>query len=267
MTQAVAPIEGARIHYEIEGEGAPVVFVNPGALDCRIWEPQWAPFTARHRVLRYDPRGFRGSSEPEGGFSHVSDLRALLDFTRISRAHLVGSSFGGSLALDFAAVHAERTASLVLVGAGGPQNGFPMPADLFRSFAPVAQAMREDFARGIDLWLEIDERMPRDPALRKALRENALENEGYWKIPAGWAEPLTPPVRERLKDMTVPTLLVVGERDHAYTLDVAILLEKEMPRARRVVVPGAGHLVHLEKPSAFNELVLAEIAGTSSGVQ
>ena len=62
MIQAVAPIEGARIHYQIEGEGAPVVFVNPGALDCRIWEPQWAPFTARHRVLRYDPRGFRGSS-------------------------------------------------------------------------------------------------------------------------------------------------------------------------------------------------------------
>jgi pimeloyl-ACP methyl ester carboxylesterase len=126
--------------------------------------------------------------------------------------------------------------------------------------------MREDFARGIDLWLEIDERMPRDPALRKVLRENALENEGYWKIPSGWAEPLTPPVRERLKDMAVPTLLVVGERDHAYTLDVAVLLEREMPRARRVVVPGAGHLVHFEKPSAFNELVLAEIAGTPSGI-
>jgi pimeloyl-ACP methyl ester carboxylesterase len=257
MTRGIAEIEGARIYYEIEGGGPPVVFVNPGALDCRIWDPQWPAFVARHRVLRYDPRGFRGSSRPEGAFSHISDLRALLDFAGIPRAHLIGSSFGGSLALDFAAADPGRVASLVLVGAGGPQNGFPMPADLFRAFAPIAPAMREDFARGIDVWLELDERMPRDRELTRLLRENALENESYWKIAPGWVEPLAPPVRERLKDMPVPTLAMVGERDHPYTLDVALLLEREMPRARRGVVAGAGHLVHLEKPGAFNELVLS----------
>lgn len=259
MSGGIAAIEGARIYYEIEGAGSPVVFINPGALDCRIWDPQWTAFAARHRVLRYDPRGFRGSSKPEGAFSHTSDLRALLDFAGVSRAHVIGSSFGGSVALDFAAAHPGRVASLVLVGAGGPQNGFPMPAELFRAFAPVAQAMREDFARGIDVWLEIDERIPRDPRLRSLLRENALDNEGYWKIVPGWVEPLVPPVREQLKEMPVPTLVVVGERDHPYTLDVALLLEREMPRARRVVVAGASHLVHLEKAAAFNDLVLSEI--------
>lgn len=259
MTQAIAEIEGARIYYEVAGEGPAVVFVNPGALDCRIWDPQWPAFTARTRSLRYDPRGFRGSSKPEGGFSHLRDLRALLDYTGISRAHFIGSSFGGSVALDFAASHPDRVASLVLVGAGGPQNGFPMPPELFRAFAPIAQAMREDFARGIDVWLEIDERMPRDPKLRSLLRENALDNESYWKIAPGWVEPLVPPVRERLKDMPVATLALVGERDHPYTLEVALLLEQEMPRARRVMVADASHLVHLEKPAAFNELVLSEI--------
>ncbi len=259
MTQGLAEIEGARIYYEIEGEGSPVVFVNPGALDCRIWDPQWAAFVARHRVLRYDPRGFRGSSRPDGPFSHTRDLRALLDFAGVSRAHVIGSSFGGSLALDFAAAHPGRVASLVLVGAGGPQNGFPMPAELFRAFAPVAQAMKESFSRGIDVWLEIDERMPRDEELRSLLRENALENESYWKVSPGWVEPLAPPVRERLKDIEVPALVVVGERDNAYTLEVALLLEREMPRARRVVVADAGHLVHLETASAFNDLVLSEI--------
>lgn len=259
MTTGIAEIEGARLYYEIEGEGSAVVFVNPGALDCRIWDPQWPAFAARHRVLRYDPRGFRGSSKPEGVFSHIRDLRALLDFTGISRAHLVGSSFGGSLALDFGAAHLDRVASLVLVGAGGPQNGFPMPQDLFRAFAPIAQAMKESFARGIDVWLEIDERMPRDPELASLVRANALANESYWKIQPGSVEPLTPPLRDRLKDMPLPTLAIVGERDHPYTLGVAELLEREMPRARRVVVTGAGHLVHLEKPAAFNDLVLSEI--------
>lgn len=259
MTQGIAEIEGARIYYEIGGEGSPVVFVNPGALDCRIWNPQWTAFAARHRVLRYDPRGFRGSSKPEGAFSHVRDLRALLDFTEISRAHVIGSSFGGSLALDFAAAHTNRVASLVLVGAGGPQNGFPMPPDLFQAFAPIAQAMKESFARGIDKWLEVDERMPKDRKLSGLLREIALENESYWKIAPGWVEPLVPPVRERLKNLSLPALVLVGERDHPYTLEVAQLLEREMPRARRAVVRGAGHLVHFEKPEAFNDLVLSEL--------
>jgi len=259
MIQGTAEIEGARIYHQLEGEGAPVVFINPGALDCRIWDPQWPAFVARHRVLRYDPRGFRGSSKPDGPFSHIRDLRALLDFAGISRAHVIGSSFGGSLALDFAASHPERVASLVLVGAGGPQNGFPMPAELFRGFAPIGQAMKESFARGIDIWLELDQRMPRDARLQTLLRENALENEGYWKIVPGWVEPLVPPVRERLKKLSVPTLAIAGERDHAYTLEVALLLEREMPRARRVIVAGASHLVQLEKPEAFNELVLSEI--------
>jgi pimeloyl-ACP methyl ester carboxylesterase len=259
LTRGIADIEGARIYYEIEGDGSPVVFVNPGALDCRIWDPQLSAFAARHRVLRYNPRGFRGSSKPEGAFSHLRDLRALLDFAGIDRAHLVGSSFGGSLALDFAAVHPSRVASLVLVAAGGPQNGFPMPQDLYLAFAPIAQAMKESFSKGIDVWLEIDKRMPADPGLRSLLRENALENEGYWKIVPSWVEPLVPPVRERLEDISASTLLIVGERDHPYTLDVALVLEREMPRARRVLLADASHLVHLEKPSAFNDLVLSEI--------
>ncbi|HEY7698881.1 MAG TPA: alpha/beta hydrolase, partial [Vicinamibacteria bacterium] len=255
----IADIEGARIYYETAGSGPAVVFVNPGALDCRIWDPQWTAFADRHRVLRYDPRGFRGSSRPEGAFSHIRDLRSLLELVGVSRAHFIGSSFGGSLALDFAAAHPAQVASLVLVGAGGPQNGFPMPQDLFRAFAPIAQAMMESFAKGVDVWLEVDDRMPRDPELRRRLRENALENESYWKIVPGWVEPLVPPVRERLKDMSVPTLAVVGERDHPYTLEVALLLEREMPRAKRVLVPGAGHLVHFEKPDVFNALVLETI--------
>jgi pimeloyl-ACP methyl ester carboxylesterase len=119
--------------------------------------------------------------------------------------------------------------------------------------------MKESFPRGIDAWLELDERMPEDPQIRSLLRHNALENEGYWKIVPGWVEPLVPPVRERLEQMSIPTLVVVGERDHAYTQEVALLLERGMPRARRVIVAGASHLVHLEKPEVFNELVLSEL--------
>jgi pimeloyl-ACP methyl ester carboxylesterase len=148
---------------------------------------------------------------------------------------------------------------LTLVGAGGPQNGFPMPSELFRVYAPIGEALKESFTRGIEVWLEVDERLPRDPELRSLLRQIALDNEGYWKIPPTWTPPLVPPVRERLRELDVPTLAIVGERDLAYSLDVALELERSMPRARRLIVPGAGHLAHLEEPAWFNDLVLSEI--------
>jgi pimeloyl-ACP methyl ester carboxylesterase len=256
MTESLVELNGTRLYYEVDGEGSPVVLVNPGALDCRIWEPQWRAFSRAHRVLRYDPRGWGKSWKAESSFSHCRDLEALLDRTGIARAHLVGSSFGGSLALDFAAAFSDRVASAVLVGAGGPQNGFPFPADLARSFAPIGAAMKEDFARGIDVWLETDSRMPRAPELRALVRANALDNASYWKIPLSWAETLKPPVSERLGEVDVPILLVVGEYEHSYTRQIAETLERGLPRARRVVAQGAGHLVHVDQAESFNELVL-----------
>lgn len=260
MTEAIASILGGRIFHEISGEGTPVVLVNPGGLDCRIWEPQWGALAARHRVLRYDPRGWGRSSRAEGPFSHLDDLRALMDFAGMERAHLIGSSFGGSLGLDFMAELPERLHSAVLVGAGGPQNGFPMPEDMARSFAPVAEALAVDVRRAIDVWLEIDERLPEDPELRAVVRENALANPTYWTIPPSWTRATEPHVSERLEDIDVPALVVTGEREHPYSVGIAETLAKRMPHARHVALAGAGHLVHLDRAEAFNRLVLDFVA-------
>lgn len=267
MTGTPAALDGVRLYYEIEGAGSPVVFVNPGALDCRIWEPQWRALSQGHRVLRYDPRGWGRSARADGPFSHLRDLRALMDFVEFHRAHLIGSSFGGSLALDFVAEFPERVASAVLVAAGGPQNGFPFPQDLARAFAPISRAMKEDFAHGIDVWLDLDGRMPLEPELRAGVRDNALENESYWKIPPAFAETLAPPVSGRLGEIDVPLLLVVGERDHPYAHQIAETMERELRRGRRVVVPGAGHLVHVDRAREFNELVLAFLKDADSSPQ
>jgi pimeloyl-ACP methyl ester carboxylesterase len=256
MTGRLFELDGVRIYFESEGEGSSVVLVNPGALDCRIWDPQWRALAREHRTLRYDPRGWGRSDGAKGPFSHLDDLRALMDFADIPRAHLVGSSFGGSLALDFMAAFPERVASAVLVGAGGPQNGFPPPEGLSQTFGPIARAMKESFARGIDVWLEVDSRMPQEPELRALVRDNALDNESYWKIPPTWSQPLMPPVSGRLGEMRAPVLLVVGERDHAYTHGIAETLEKGIPRARRVVIADAGHLAHVDRSEEFNELLM-----------
>jgi 3-oxoadipate enol-lactonase len=106
--------DGGCLQYATAGDGAPVVFVHGFGLDSSMWDPQWAAFAKRHRVIRYDMRGYGGSSVPEGAYSHTEDLLALIDFLGAHPAHLVGLSLGGRVALRVAAQHPEVVRSLTL---------------------------------------------------------------------------------------------------------------------------------------------------------
>ncbi len=94
--------DGGRLEYAVAGDGEPVVFLHGFGLDSEMWEPQWDAFSERHRVIRYDLRGYGRSSLPNGPYSHVDDLLGLIDFLRARPAHLVGLSMGGRIALRVA---------------------------------------------------------------------------------------------------------------------------------------------------------------------
>ena len=90
------------------------MFIHGFGLDLGMWDPQWLAFARRHRVIRYDLRGYGDSSLPDGPYSHVDDLLALLGFLGANPAHLVGLSLGGRVALRIAAQHPEAVRSLTL---------------------------------------------------------------------------------------------------------------------------------------------------------
>lgn len=110
------PSDGARLYYEISGDGEPLVLVPAGIADSSMWDGQLAAFARRYRVIRYDMRGFGRSAMVEGPFSHHEDSRALLDSLGIERAFLVGCSIGGRAIIDFALEHPELVRALVPVG-------------------------------------------------------------------------------------------------------------------------------------------------------
>jgi pimeloyl-ACP methyl ester carboxylesterase len=112
----MAEVNGARIYYEVAGEGEPLVLVHAGIADSRMWEGQLPAFADRYRVIRHDMRGFGMTAMVEGPFSHHEDLRALLDSLDVERAHLVGCSMGGGAVLDFALEYPQSIGNLVLVG-------------------------------------------------------------------------------------------------------------------------------------------------------
>ena len=101
-TTATSDVNGATLHYEVAGEGGPLVLVHAGISDSGMWDAQVDAFSRHYRTIRYDLRGFGRSLMVPGPFSHHADLRALLDALGVNRAAFVGCSMGGDAVLNLA---------------------------------------------------------------------------------------------------------------------------------------------------------------------
>jgi pimeloyl-ACP methyl ester carboxylesterase len=256
-----AEVNGARIHYEVAGEGEPLVLVHAGIADSRMWEGQIPAFAERYRVVACDLRGFGKSEMVEGPFSHHEDLRGLLDFLDVERTHLVGCSMGGGVVLDFALEYPERVGDLVLVGSaiGGFRPDFDPPKEWDEIVAADEAGDLERISElEVAMWVDGPARSPEDvPApIRDLVHEMnliALQTEAS-ELGEEW-EP-EPPASDRLHDIYAPTLLIVGDEDQPRIFAAADLLEKELPNQRKVVMRGTAHLPNMERPEEFNRLVL-----------
>jgi pimeloyl-ACP methyl ester carboxylesterase len=256
-----AEVNGARIYYEVAGEGEPLVLVHAGIADSRMWEGQFAAFAERYRVIRYDMRGFGKTEMVDGPFSHHEDLCALLDALGVERAHLVGCSMGGGAVLDFALEYPERVGDLVLVGSaiGGFSPDFGPPKEWDELVAADEAGDLERVSElEVRMWVDGPNRSPEDvdAAIRDLVREMnliALKTED-----AGLGEEWEPepPAADRLHNVHAPTLLIVGDEDQPRIFAAADLLERELPNERKVVMHGTAHLPNMERPEEFNRLVL-----------
>ena len=264
-TTATADVNGATLHYEVAGDGRPLVLVHAGISDSRMWNPQVDAFSRHYRTIRYDLRGFGRSPMVPGPFSHHADLRALLDALGVDRAAFVGCSMGGGAVLDFALGNSERAEILVLVGAavGGFEfdEGKPEEWDELVS-ADKAGDLERVSELEVRMWVDGPRRGPDavDPAVRDLAREMnliALKNEALQL-----GEELEPeaPAASRLSQIQASTLVLVGDEDRARIL-AADLLEGEIPNVSKTVVAGAAHLPNMERPGEFNRLVLDSLEG------
>ncbi len=248
-----------RLYYEVRGEGDALILLHDGMVAGPTWDAQFAPdaFPARYRVVRFDRRG-RGRSEPAKiEYSDVDDITALMDALAIPRAVLVGCSSGGALAIDFALAHPERVTALVLEGA--VVSGLPLSDQFWRravvSFRPMFES--QDLAAAIDFWVE-DSWLTdaRSTAARERLRALLTADPSSLDGRASRSREAERPAAGRLGEIAVPTLIVIGVSDIQDVHSQGGALEAGVKGAKRVLVDGAGHLVHLEQPAAFNALVL-----------
>jgi 3-oxoadipate enol-lactonase len=245
------------LHYEVTGSGPAVCLVHSGVTDSRVWDRQVVTLAPSHTVVRYDIRGFGRSPLPPGPLSHLKDLRELLDELGVQATALVGNSFGGRIALEFALEHPARVTKLVLVAAALRDHGW---SDEMRTFA---EAEEEAMERGdLDTAVELNLEMWALPHVRQRVRPMArtaleMQQAAYESdSPPEPEPPLARPASSRLGELGVPTLVVVGDRDVAHFQDLAELFAREIPGARLEFVEGAGHLPSLERPDDFDRLLL-----------
>jgi pimeloyl-ACP methyl ester carboxylesterase len=252
-------VGGTHLCYDLQGTGPAVVFLHGFSLDLRMWDPQVPAFLSKHRILRYDLRGFGRSDlpDPEVPFRSTEDLRRLLMALGLSRVHLVGLSAGGAVALEFAIEHPEIVERLVLVDSA--LAGFAWDPKLTEAWDRVdAVARTSGVAAARQLWLDDDlfGTARKIPELRARLEEILAQYSGWGWLHESPGEPMDPPASRRLGDVRARTLVLIGEHDLPDFHRIARALGERIPSAKLVTVPGAGHMLNMEAPEEFNRLVL-----------
>ena len=252
-----ARTDGAELEYEVSGAGEPVVFVH-GAFVADAFRPLLAEpgLADRYRLILYHRRGYAGSGRaagPVGVAGQAADCRALLRHLGVQRAHVVGHSYGGAVALQLGLDAPEVAHSLALL-----EPALPVGAS--------ARGYREALARGVERYREagaavvVDEFLrARWPSYRDAL-EQALPGAFAQAVADAetWFEREVPGLLDwrfgeaEARRVAQPTLAVLGGASEALWPrfgEAQRLLLAWLPRAEGFVLPGATHFLQLESRS------------------
>ncbi len=250
---------GVRINVALSGStSGPVVLLSHSlATSLDLWSPQLAVLEPRFRVLRYDTRGHGASDAPQGAYTLAQladDAVAVMYAFDIETVHWVGISMGGMIGQAVALNHAERLRSLVL-------------CDTTAAVPSEAQALwqqRIDKARGEGMTALADETLQRwftppylakDPRGVRSIRGMILSTPVSGFI--GCSEAIRQlDFMERLGDIRLPTLIIVGEQDPGTPVANSEAIHNRIKDSRLEIIPSAAHLCNVEQAEVFNQILL-----------
>lgn len=261
-----AAVNGTQLYYETFGEGAPLVMIHGAHLDRRMWDDQFFAFAQSCKVIRYDVRDNGLSKCPPGVYSDCDDLFGLLQFLAIDHTAVMGLSFGGSLAIDFALAYPDKVSALLPISSG--LGGYNSPSAVaIENNNKMMQAWAAGDLEGVvefyqHSWTDGPYRKPEqvDPVVRQRAREMifARVKQG---ASVGEKLPLTPPAITRLHKIEIPVQIIVGDLDMPDMITISDLLLREIEGSSRVVMRGVAHMLNMEKPEEFNQIVLDFLRG------
>jgi len=211
-------VNGFRLYYEIEGDGEPVVLIPGFASGRETWAMQTPSLSRNFRVITFDPRGVSESDKPEGPQSIgllADDVAHLLQALGISRAHIVGASFGGFVAQEFALRYPFMTRKLVLccTSFGGPNHVQP------------------------------------EPGMLKMIAAAKKLHVGQFEAATNFD------VESRVEGIRSQTLVVSGDADEIVPVQNSRNLAAKIPGATLRIVEGGSHTFFSDRADEFNKLL------------
>ena len=256
-------VKDGKLYYEMKGHGdETIVFIHDGLVHGEVWDNQFASFSEKFRVVRYDRRGYGRSPKPEKTYSNIEDLYQVFTSLNIDKAILIGMSAGGGLAIDFTLAHPEKVSSLIVVGA--VVSGFSYSEHMLTRGGRLKP---EDYANPERLLEYLVKEDPYEIA-----PQNKEVKEKLWTLMQAYPQNIDfaknrlaePPERQAigiLKEIQIPTFIVVGEFDIPDVFVHAGAIESGIPNSQKAIIQNAGHLVPLEQPELFNQQVLNFLNG------
>ena len=255
-------VDGIRLVYDVVGDGPVIVFAHSLGMDRTLWSAQVDHFKDRYRVLTVDARCHGASDKPPGPYSverFGEDLYGVLRTAGVDRATVVGLSMGGMAAQALAIAHPEVVAGLVL-------------ADTTCHY-PGGQADWEQRARTaeekglpsmvnfqLDRWYSDRTRAEQADLLERSRRVFLANDVAAYAATCRALGAMD--LREGVKGIRCPTLILVGDEDYATPVALAEDLRDRIPGSEMVVMPGVRHLSPWEAPDVVNphiERLLARV--------
>ena len=254
-------VRGVGLYYEEHGRGAPLVLVPGFGTGLWIWYRQVPAFARQFRTIVFDPRGVARSAAADAPFTMrelADDLAALLEELKVERAHVLGASFGGFVAQEFALAHPGRTRTLVLccTSYGGTGHIPPAPETLaaiaLTKGFNTAERVRENLLLAFSP--RFVEEHPAEVERVISLRaENDVPEQAYLRqLQAAVAFDAA----ARVGGITAPTLVITGDEDAIVPHENSVNLAAAIPGAKLHVIGGGSHVFFIEQAEEFNRAVV-----------
>ena len=259
-------LEHFRMAYDDLGQGRPLVLVHGFPLSRAIWPAQAAQLSAHYRVLTPDLRGHGDSEATPGPYTMdllADDILALLEALQIDQPIVLGGlSMGGYVVMAFARRYPERLAGLLLTATRAGSDTSAGKDGRRQAVAAVQQAGNiQPTVDGMLPKLFAPQTYSDNPNLVQKVRRIIEHTSMDGVINAQLGMLARPDSTAMLSNLDVPSLVIHGEHDQIIPLEAAQEMASVLSNGSMAVIKGAGHLLNMEQPAEFNQIVMDWLAG------
>jgi pimeloyl-ACP methyl ester carboxylesterase len=234
-------LDDITMYYASYGEGEPLLLLHSGAGSARDFVKQVPAFSEKYRVITPESRGQGRTTDSDAPLSYhlmAEDMVRLMDYLKIDKAYIVGSSDGGNIGLDMAINHPERVRALVTYGANTSPDGIQPD---FLAFLRNASTKSLQLAAG-DEYLRLSSTPEHFPVVLEKLRKMWLTEPTF--------------TADQLASIKSPTAIMDGKREELISTEHVEAIAKAIPNAELIWIPQGDHNAPLKRPAEFNKIVL-----------